>query len=76
MQRSGCLKAVNQMLEKEFAGKSVLVTGGMGFIGSNLAIRLAEAGAKVTILDAMIPDYGGNEFNITPVAESLARQLL
>jgi UDP-glucose 4-epimerase len=50
-----------------FAGKSVLVTGGMGFIGSNLAIRLAEAGAKVTILDAMIPDYGGNEFNITPV---------
>jgi len=55
------------MSYKEFAGKSVLVTGGMGFIGSNLAIRLAEAGAKVTILDAMIPDYGGNEFNITPV---------
>lgn len=39
----------------------------MGFIGSNLAIRLAEAGAHVTILDAMIPDYGGNEFNIAPI---------
>jgi UDP-glucose 4-epimerase len=52
---------------KEFAGASVLVTGGMGFIGSNLAIQLANAGAKVTILDAMIPDYGGNEFNIDPV---------
>lgn len=53
----------------EFFGKAVLITGGMGFIGSNLAIRLAELGAKVTILDAMIPDYGGNEFNIAPVAD-------
>jgi UDP-glucose 4-epimerase len=52
-----------------FSGKSVLITGGMGFIGSNLAIRLANLGAKVTILDAMIPDYGGNEFNISPVAD-------
>src|SRR5271163_149163 len=53
---------------ESFKGKSVLITGGMGFIGSNLAIRLAELGANVTILDAMIPDYGGNEFNIAPVA--------
>ncbi len=52
-----------------FAGKSVLITGGMGFIGSNLAIRLSNLGADVTILDAMIPDYGGNEFNIAPVAD-------
>jgi len=59
------------MIDKEFAGKSVLVTGGMGFIGSNLAIRLAKAGAKVTVLDAMIPDYGGNEFNIAPVADQI-----
>lgn len=59
------------MLNKEFAGKSVLVTGGMGFIGSNLAIRLVAAGAKVTILDAMIPEYGGNEFNIAPVINQL-----
>jgi UDP-glucose 4-epimerase len=56
---------------ESFNGKSVLITGGMGFIGSNLAIRLAELGAKVTILDAMIPDYGGNEFNIAPVADDV-----
>jgi UDP-glucose 4-epimerase len=41
----------------------------MGFIGSNLAIRLVEAGAQVTIVDAMIPDYGGNLFNIEPVRD-------
>ncbi|HEY9772822.1 MAG TPA: NAD-dependent epimerase/dehydratase family protein [Planktothrix sp.] len=56
---------------QQFNGKSVLITGGMGFIGSNLAIRLADAGAKVTILDAMIPDYGGNEFNVAPVADKV-----
>jgi UDP-glucose 4-epimerase len=56
---------------KTFKGKSVLITGGMGFIGSNLAIKLASLGAKVTILDAMIPDYGGNEFNVSPVAEQV-----
>lgn len=54
-------------LDTNFKGKSVLVTGGMGFIGSSMAIRLAQAGAKVTLLDAMVPDYGGNEFNISPV---------
>lgn len=54
-----------------FAGKKVLVTGGMGFIGSNLVIRLANLGADVTVLDAMIPDYGGNEFNIEPVKEQV-----
>jgi UDP-glucose 4-epimerase len=54
-----------------FAGKTALITGGMGFIGSNLAIRLAQLGAKVTVLDAMIPDYGGNEFNLSPVAEQV-----
>lgn len=52
-----------------FAGKTALITGGMGFIGSNLAIRLANLGAKVTVLDAMIQDYGGNEFNLQPVAD-------
>jgi UDP-glucose 4-epimerase len=52
-----------------FKGKNALITGGMGFIGSNLAIRLVELGANVTILDAMIPDYGGNEFNILPVSD-------
>jgi UDP-glucose 4-epimerase len=52
-----------------FAGKSALITGGMGFVGSNLAIKLAEAGAHVTVADAMIEDYGGNEFNLFPVRD-------
>jgi UDP-glucose 4-epimerase len=59
------------MPKNEFYGKSVLITGGLGFIGSNLAIRLSELGANVTILDAMIPDYGGNEFNIEPVTDQV-----
>lgn len=50
-----------------FAGKTALITGGMGFIGSNLAIKLLDLGAKVTILDAMLPGYGGNLFNIAPI---------
>lgn len=41
----------------------------MGFIGSNLAIALVELGAEVTIIDAMIPEYGGNPFNVEPIAD-------
>jgi len=59
------------MTYSEFVGKSVLITGSMGFIGSNLAIRLAQSGANVTILDAMIPDYGANEFNVAPAAKQI-----
>ena len=51
----------------QYEGKRVLVTGGLGFIGSNLAIRLVRYGAKVTILDALIPEHGGNLYNIAPV---------
>ena len=47
--------------------KKILVTGGLGFIGSNLVIRLVSVGAKVTIIDSLIPEYGGNLFNIEPV---------
>jgi len=51
----------------KFVGKKVLITGGLGFIGSNLAIRLVEQGANVLLVDSLIPDYGGNLFNIEPV---------
>ncbi len=50
-----------------YKNKKILITGGLGFIGSNLAIKLVESGARVTIVDALIPAYGGNLFNIEPV---------
>ncbi len=51
----------------EFKNKKVLITGGLGFVGSNLSIRLAESGADVLIVDNMLPRQGGNLFNIEPV---------
>lgn len=47
-----------------YSNKNVLITGGLGFIGSTLAYRLVEFGADVTIIDSLIPEYGGNFFNI------------
>jgi UDP-glucose 4-epimerase len=52
-------------------GKSVLVTGGLGFIGSNLAIRLVRDGARVAVCDAMIEGLGGNFENVREVQTSL-----
>src|SRR5687768_1128358 len=48
-----------------------MITGGLGFIGSNLAHRLAELGADILLVDSLIPDYGGNLFNIAGVEERL-----
>jgi UDP-glucose 4-epimerase len=53
----------------EFHGKRALITGGMGYTGSNLAIALVNAGAEVTVMDAMIPGYAGNLFNIEPIRD-------
>ncbi len=52
------------MADNPFRDKNVLITGGLGFIGSNLAHRLAALGARLTLLDSLIPEYGGNLFNI------------
>ena len=52
-------------------GKRVLVTGGLGFIGSNLAARLVESGAIVTIVDNMIPRLGGSLFNVKEIADRI-----
>ena len=48
-----------------YRGRRVMVTGGMGFVGSNLAHQLVALGAQVLIVDSMIPDYGGNAFNVS-----------
>lgn len=58
-------------LSEHFAGKDVLITGGLGFIGSNLAIKIVELGAKVTLLDVMLPDHGANLFNIESIKDKV-----
>jgi UDP-glucose 4-epimerase len=52
-----------------YSGARALVTGGLGFIGSHLAARLVELGADVTIVDSLIPDYGGNPYNVREIAD-------
>ncbi len=50
-------------------GSNVLITGGLGFIGSNLAIRLVNESARVTLLDFMLDDYGANLFNVATIKD-------
>lgn len=50
-----------------FFGRQILITGGLGFIGSNLATILVDAGANVTLVDSLIPQYGGNPFNVETI---------
>ena len=54
-----------------YHNKKVLITGGLGFIGSNLARALVAQGARVTIVDSLIPQYGGNLFNIADIRDKL-----
>ena len=52
-----------------YTGKRVLVTGGLGFLGSNLAIRLLDLGAEVLLVDALIPETGANPFNVDEIKD-------
>jgi UDP-glucose 4-epimerase len=54
-----------------FDKKKILVTGGLGFIGSSLARALVNRGARVTLVDSLIPQYGGNLFNIADISDKL-----
>ena len=58
-----------------FHDKQVLITGGLGFLGSNLAIRLVALGARVTVLDAMLDNHGGNLFNVEPIRDQVTINL-
>jgi len=53
----------------KFNGRKALITGGLGFIGSNLGRWLLELGAQVTLVDSLIPEYGGNLYNIYDIKD-------
>lgn len=54
-----------------FRDKRVLITGGLGFIGASLTRRLARAGAKILVVDSLIPEYGGNLFNVAGIEDQI-----
>jgi UDP-glucose 4-epimerase len=54
-----------------YQGRRVMITGGLGFIGSNLAHQLVDLGADVLIVDSLLPEYGGNLFNIEDISNRL-----
>ena len=58
-----------------FSGANVLITGGLGFIGSSLARQLVALRAKVTLVDSLIPEYGGNLFNIHDIRDKVSIEL-
>jgi len=60
---------MSESLGIDLADKNALVTGGLGFIGSNLARRLVFLGANVTLVDSLIPEYGGNLFNVADLKD-------
>ena len=56
-------------VDEFYKGRRVMITGGLGFIGSNLAHALAQRGADVLLVDSLIPEYGGNLFNIAGITD-------
>ncbi|MBF0226930.1 MAG: GDP-mannose 4,6-dehydratase [Desulfobacterales bacterium] len=54
-----------------FKGKKIIITGGLGFIGSNLAQTLVEAEAELILVDSLIPEYGGNLWNIENIKDKI-----
>ncbi len=52
-----------------FKSKNILITGGLGFIGSNLAKKLVQLEANITIVDSLIPEYGGNLWNVSGIKD-------
>ena len=61
--------AIPADLARAFKGARVMITGGLGFIGSAMARRLADLGSDVLLVDSLIPEYGGNPFNIEEIRD-------
>ena len=61
------IESSKEYFSKIYKKKKVLITGGLGFIGSNLAIELTELEADILLIDSLIEEYGGNLFNIEPI---------
>jgi len=62
----------SRAIEHAYRGKRVLITGGLGFIGSTLARALVQLDARVTLVDSLIPEYGGNQFNIHGIEDRVS----
>jgi UDP-glucose 4-epimerase len=58
-------------MDPSFANQRIVITGGLGFLGSSLAVRLADAGAHVTVIDNLHPLYGGNLFNVADARDRI-----
>ncbi len=65
------MRPIPPQLSEFFHTKKVLITGGVGFIGSNLAHHLVNIGADVLLVDSLIPKYGGNLFNISDIRDQV-----
>ena len=70
------MTALAPHLASAFDGRRVLITGGLGFIGSNLARALAKAGAGVTIVDSLMPTHGGTWANLDGIVDELEVDVL
>lgn len=64
---------MNNLKQSPFLGRRCTITGGLGFIGSHLAHRLVELGAQVTLIDSLIPEYGGNLHNVNQFTSERVR---
>jgi UDP-glucose 4-epimerase len=59
----------SELYANAFADRRVLITGGAGFIGANLALRLVDLGARITIVDSLVPEYGGSLYNLAAIED-------
>ncbi len=71
MTENNWMSSLPEDIKNAFKGKKVLITGGAGFIGSSIARAVAELGAEVTAVDAMLPLYGGNTYNLENISPTV-----